>query len=100
MTLMRTNVEESRRLGEILAEKINQSTGPVIVLLPLRGLSQLDTVGNEFWWPEADRALFEALRENLRAGIPLIELDTTINDPPFADRAAQELLEAMKGRMR
>ena len=45
VTLMRTNVEESRRLGEILAEKLNLSTGPVTVLLPLRGLSLIDTEG-------------------------------------------------------
>jgi uncharacterized protein (UPF0261 family) len=90
--LMRTNVEESRRLGEILTEKINQSIGPVSVLLPLRGLSQLDREGGEFWWPEADQALFETIRRGVRADIRVVELDATINDPVFADRAAQELL--------
>lgn len=98
VTLMRTNVEENRKLGKILAEKINQSksTGRVSVLLPLCGLSQLDSEGGEFWWPEADRALFDSLRENLRSDIPVTELDTTINDPKFAERAAQELLRLMQ----
>jgi hypothetical protein len=36
--------------------------------------------------------LFEALPANLRAGIPIIELDMVINDSQLADRAAQELL--------
>ena len=98
VTLMRTDVEENRRLGKILADKINQSTGPVRVLLPLRGISQLDSEGGEFWWPEADQALFAGLRQHLRRDIPLIELDVTINDPVFADRAAQELLDMMKTR--
>jgi uncharacterized protein (UPF0261 family) len=96
VTLMRTDVDENQRLGRILAEKINQSIGPVRVLLPLRGVSQLDSPGGEFWWPEADQALFQSLRQSLRRDIPLLELDANINDPQFADRATDELLDMMK----
>jgi uncharacterized protein (UPF0261 family) len=39
VTLMRTTPDECARLGEILAEKLNASTGPVTVLIPLRGIS-------------------------------------------------------------
>jgi uncharacterized protein (UPF0261 family) len=95
VTLMRTNVEENRELGHVLATKLNQSIGPIKVLLPLRGLSQLDSPGGEFWWPEADQALFGSLRQSLREDIPVIELDANINDAVFADRAAHELLELM-----
>ncbi len=58
VTLMRTTPEENARLGRILAEKINASSGPVAVYLPLRGLSVIDAPGGPFWWPEADTALF------------------------------------------
>jgi uncharacterized protein (UPF0261 family) len=92
VTLMRTNVEENQRLGMILAEKINLSTGPVTVLLPLRGLSMIDSAGGAFWWPEADQALFRALKENLRSDIPLIEMDCVINDPNFAKTCVEHLL--------
>src|SRR5207249_9811381 len=37
VTLMRTTPEENRELGRILAGKLNLSTVPVAVLLPLRG---------------------------------------------------------------
>jgi uncharacterized protein (UPF0261 family) len=93
VTLMRTDVDENRRLGEIIAGKLNQATGRVRVLLPLRGLSQLDSVGREFWWPEADAALFRSLRTHLREEIPVIEIDANINDTDFADQATQHLLE-------
>jgi len=96
VTLMRTDVDENRRLGRILAEKVNKSIGPVRVLLPLRGVSQLDSPGGEFWWPEADQALFQSMRQSLRDDIPLIELDANINDPQFAERAADELLDMME----
>ena len=100
VTLMRTNVEENRRLGEIIAGKLNQSVGPVKVLLPLAGVSQLDSDGKEFWWPEADHALFESLRNGLRKDIPLIEVNANINDRIFADSAVRHLLDLMRPSVR
>jgi len=96
ITLMRTTPEECRELGRIIAEKLNTSTGPAAVLIPLGGLSVIDAPGGPFWWPEADRALFDALEEHLRDGIPVEELDLNINDPEFARRCAETLLRMMK----
>jgi uncharacterized protein (UPF0261 family) len=96
VTLMRTNVEENRDLGRIIAEKLNQSVGSIKVLIPLRGVSQLDSEGKEFWWPEADQALFSSLRSHLRRDIPTIDLDANINDPIFADTAVRLLRELME----
>jgi uncharacterized protein (UPF0261 family) len=96
VTLMRTTPDENAALGRILATKANAARGPVAVLLPLQGVSQLDSPGGDFWWPEADQALFAAIRENLRPGVPLVELDVNINDQYFADRASTLLL-AMLG---
>jgi len=96
VTLMRTTPEENAALGKILAEKANLSTGPVAVMIPLQGVSQLDSPGGAYWWPDADRALFDAIKKNLRQDIPLIELDLNINDPDFADRATTVLLEMMR----
>jgi uncharacterized protein (UPF0261 family) len=96
VTLMRTNIEENRQLGRVLAEKLNQSTGPVTVLLPLKGVSMIDSPGGAFWWPEADDALFQTLKAELRPGIPVIEMDCNINDPAFAERCAQCLLASLE----
>jgi len=93
VTLMRTNVEENRRLGEIIAEKLNMSTAPVTVILPMKGLSMINAPGGPFWWPEADAALYTALRANLRTDIPIAEMDCNINDPEFADACAHALLD-------
>jgi len=92
VTLMRTTPEENAALGAIIAEKVNLSAAPVTVLLPLKGVSQLDSPGGEFWWPEADGALYDAIRANLRPDIPVVELDLNINDPAFADTATETLL--------
>jgi uncharacterized protein (UPF0261 family) len=98
VTLMRTTPEENAALGRILAEKANAARGPVAVLLPLGGVSQLDSPGGDFWWPEADAALFAAIRDNLRPEVRLVELDANVNDPVFADRAASLLLEMLGQR--
>jgi len=96
VTLMRTTSEENCELGRILAEKLNLSTGAVTVLLPLRGNSLISAPGGPFHDPEADQALFTSLRTHLRKGIPIIELDCAINDPPFAEACARELLGSLR----
>jgi uncharacterized protein (UPF0261 family) len=93
---MRTNVEESRELGRILAAKLNRTSGRAEVFLPLGGLSMIDAPGRPFWWPEADRALFDALKEELRIGIPVTEMDNNINDPVFARKCAHGLLKMLR----
>ena len=93
VTLMRTNEEESAELGRILAEKANASPAPVAFLLPEGGLSILDAPGQRFWDPQADRALFEAIRRHAKADIPIVKADENINDPAFARRAVGLLME-------
>ena len=96
VTLMRTTPEECVRLGQILAEKINASTGPVAVLLPLRGISVISAPDGPFHDPAADAALFTAIAQNLRAGVSLQDLDCDINDPRYAAACVKALLELMQ----
>jgi uncharacterized protein (UPF0261 family) len=98
VTLMRTTPEENERMGRIFAEKLNAARGPARVLIPLRGFSMLDSPGDRFWNPEAGAAFTRALRADLRPDIPVEELDLNINDPLFADRAAEVLLEMLAAK--
>ncbi|RJQ80925.1 MAG: UPF0261 family protein [Desulfobacteraceae bacterium] len=95
VTLMRTDIEENRTMGEIFARKANQATGRVAFLFPLKGVSILDSEGGKFWWPEADRTMFEAIKKNLKPGIEVVELDANINDKAFADKAVEMLMALM-----
>lgn len=90
--LVRTDPDENAQLGRIIAGKLNRSRGPVAVYLPLRGLSVISSPGGPYHWPEADQALFDALRAGLRPDIPVHALDVTINDPLFAEALADGLL--------
>src|SRR5262245_7013105 len=92
VTLMRTTPEENDRLGKEIAEKASAARGPTAVLVPLKGVSAIDKEGGAFWWPEADQALFQSLRNWLSPSVRLIELDLHINDPEFARTATATLL--------
>ncbi len=96
VTLLRTNVEENRRIGRMIAEAANAAEAPVAILLPLKGVSMLDSPGNEFWDPEADGACYAAIKESVGEGIPVVEMEQNINDPEFADRCAELLLEMLR----
>lgn len=98
VTLLRTTPEECAKLGQILAEKINLSTGPVTVLLPLQAISVISAPGQKFHDPAADQALFENLKAHLRKEIPVIEMDCAINDAVFAEACARELLKNIQAK--
>jgi uncharacterized protein (UPF0261 family) len=87
VTLMRTSVEECRKIGGFIAEKLNRMQGPVRFLIPEGGLSGIDAPGKPFWDPAADKALFDAIGAGWRQGTgrKLIRLPHHINDPAFAD---------------
>jgi uncharacterized protein (UPF0261 family) len=91
ITLVRANADEMRRVGRLIAEKLNRSTGPTTLFVPLRGTSSYAVKGAVFHDPGADAALFESLREHLSDAVDLVEMDTDINDPAFALAMARTL---------
>jgi uncharacterized protein (UPF0261 family) len=96
VTLMRTTVEENRRMGEIFAEKLNAARGPRAALVPLRGVSLLDGDGQPFCDRAADEAMFSMLRERLDSEIPFETIDANINDEAFARRAVELILQLIE----
>lgn len=96
ITLMRTTPEENDKLGKEIAEKASAATGPTAVFVPLRGVSAIDAEDQPFWWPEADAALFQSLRNWMCPSVELLELDLHINDAKFAEAVAKKLLEFLE----
>lgn len=94
VTLMRTTVDENARLGAEIGRKVAASRGPAAILLPLQGVSAIDRTGQSFDDPAAREALFAEIRR-YRSSVEIVELDRHINDPEFAEAAAQKLLALM-----
>lgn len=96
VTLMRTNKEENEKMGKIFAEKANAAESPIAFLIPLRGVSMLDADGQPFWDNEADRAMFDAIKSNVKNDIPVVEMNNNINDPEFAAKAVEMMLALIR----
>ncbi|WP_406696688.1 Tm-1-like ATP-binding domain-containing protein [Singulisphaera sp. Ch08] len=100
VTLMRTTSAENERIGLYMAEVLSRAQGPVVLLIPRRGLSALDAPGQPFHDPDADDALFSTLTREL-AVHPQIRVesrDEHINDSSFATAAARAMAEQLSLR--
>jgi len=97
VTLMRTTPEECAQLGEEVARKLSAATGPVALFVPLGGISMIATPGGPFYDAAADEALFAAVRANAGPNVELVEMDTDINDPAFADAMVAKLHSYLGG---
>ena len=96
VTLMRTTPAETAELGRQIAEKLSAATGPTTLFIPLKGVSMIAVEGQPFHDPDADSALFQAIRDNLADSVDLVEMDCDINDPAFAKAMADKLDGYMK----
>lgn len=94
-TLVRLLKDEQVEIGRRMAKKLNAAKGPVVVVVPTRGLSIPNVPGGAFWNPEIDAAFLDALQMDLRKNIPLLAIEAHINDQVFSGRVADEFLKLM-----
>ncbi|NWG01618.1 MAG: Tm-1-like ATP-binding domain-containing protein [Syntrophaceae bacterium] len=94
----RTNSQELREIAREVAKKLNQSKGPVAVLIPLKGWSSLDQEGMPLYDPEADQAFLDELKIHLTPKISLIELDLHLNTLAFAEEAVNQFMKLYPDR--
>ncbi|OGP73497.1 MAG: hypothetical protein A2V86_04455 [Deltaproteobacteria bacterium RBG_16_49_23] len=89
----RTYSQELREIAREVARKLNQSKGPVAMLIPLKGWSSLDKEGMPLYDPEADKAFVQELKTHLHPKIPLIEIDLHLNTLEFAEEAVKQFIK-------
>ncbi len=124
VTLMRTNAEECRAIGDFIVKKVEhytKDTAQAQVVLPLGGVSKhpdsckpgmmsvtpantaihcfagmIATPGGPFHDAEADEALFSTVRAGLKGSkVLVVEDDRSINDEGFAVDVAERLVHLM-----
>jgi uncharacterized protein (UPF0261 family) len=96
ITLVRTSRDQMLQLARVLGERLNQSGGPVAVVIPRGGYSFYNRPGLIFYDPEADQAFVEALKGTLRKDIPVHELEGHINDPEFVKGLVPIFMDLLK----
>jgi uncharacterized protein (UPF0261 family) len=95
----RMSPEETEYVAVSVAEKLNQYHGKsrVKVVLPLKGFSSISVEGGPLHDPDSDKVFAVALKQRLDAAIDVIEVDSDINSPRFAEAVADALSSAFKG---
>jgi len=96
VTMVRTTHEEMITIGKVMAEKVNKTLGPAIVIIPLRGFSMYCREGESLYDPEGDRIFIDTLKEHLRPQIPVLEVDANINEPVFAQTTVSALMPILE----
>ena len=91
-TLVRTNPEETAEIALQTAARLNRAKGPVAVFWPALGVSDYDRPGKPFHDPDANLAWRDAMKQTLRADIPVSETDFHINDPEFGALCADWMI--------
>ncbi|KAK7924383.1 UPF0261 domain protein [Apiospora marii] len=94
VTLLRTNQDENRRIGEFIGEKLAEyeRKDMVKVMLPKKAISMISGEGGPFEDRHADQALFEALMGKLKGtGIEIETQDWDINGSEFANGVVDAL---------
>jgi uncharacterized protein (UPF0261 family) len=97
ITSLLATPDEMRRLGEYIADHVNQAPGPKAVALPLDGLDNYFKEGSQ--WHGVDVSpLLDSIRATLDPSVELIEMDNNINDTAFADAVYQLFIKQWEQR--
>lgn len=94
-TLVLATHEEKAEMGRIFAERVSETTGPALIIMPMRGLSIPATPDGPFWDPEGDALFLAALRAHLRDDIEIRTIDLHSNDPALGRIVADAFLELL-----
>ena len=85
LTAVRTEMTELRKLGDHLAGIMKTATGPVEMLLPLKGFSNHDSPDGYLHDPSLPPLFAEYLETALPNNVRFRSFNHHINDPEFAD---------------
>ena len=103
VTVMRTSVDESRKLGEEVAQKLRANARKpemVRVFIPIGGLSMISTKDGPFYDEDADKCLFTTLIQGLdKSGIDVVQDRRAINDDGFSTDMANSLIQLMQNEI-
>ncbi len=92
-TWIRLKTSELKEVANEFARKLNNSKGPVKLIIPTQGWSSVDCPGNPSYAPKEDLIFVETLRNKLDSNIKIIEVHANMEDSAFSKQVIQSALE-------
>jgi uncharacterized protein (UPF0261 family) len=93
ITLYRTNRAEMKQLGEEVGAKLNKSTAPVTVVIPMKGFSVQDQAGGDLFDPEANMGFVEGIENKVSGNLKMKKVDAHVMDRVFVEEVARTFIE-------
>jgi uncharacterized protein (UPF0261 family) len=93
----RTSPEEMETIAKAVAEKLNKYPNKNLVkfIIPKKGFSSLSAEGGALYDPVADKAFVDELKKDLDPEIKILEVNSHINTPEFAQAVVTALKESL-----
>ncbi|HTY23122.1 MAG TPA: Tm-1-like ATP-binding domain-containing protein [Desulfomonilaceae bacterium] len=92
-TFLRVSDEEMDQIAHVFAEKLNQATGPALLLFPGKGWSAVDPPDGHMFDKEQDRVFLRILKENTGPHLGIREVDANLEDAAFAEEVVKACIE-------
>jgi uncharacterized protein (UPF0261 family) len=91
ITVVRSMHAEIKQLARLVSDLANQATGPLSILVPLKGFSAFDSPEGPLPDPEAPEMFVQVLQKSLASQISLKTLSCHINDSEFSQAIIDDL---------
>jgi uncharacterized protein (UPF0261 family) len=85
--------EEAIQLAQVLAQRLNQATAPVTLVLPDGGCCEAAAKGGPMYDPEVDQTFIATIKPLLKKEIKVIDVPGNINDEACQKAIAAALME-------
>ncbi len=93
----RTNAEDLYKSGTYMVQVLNKAKVNCALLLPIKGLSEVDAPGKPMYNPQANKVLFDTLQNGISNPLVRVEaINCSVNDKEFALKAANCLDSLIK----
>jgi uncharacterized protein (UPF0261 family) len=94
----RSSKEELLQIADIMAEKLNNSKGPVQLIIPQKGWSSLSEEGAPLCDFDTDEVFSERITQKLESNVGVTKVAMALNNEAFAEVAVKALLGLMNAK--
>ena len=91
--LLWLSLEEVRAVASVYAHKLNKAVGPTIFLVPMKGWMTAEVEGSDFYDRDTVVGFVAALREKLKPGVEVREVEANIDSAAFGEAAVAAFRE-------